>query len=301
MRAYVIGHLSNDGNARYLLSMGDMIGRMEQAALFIDDPRISEAHAMVSLRGESLVLLALRGRFRVDGQVKSKVVLKEGLEIELHNELAFICDEVVLPARLLGLKMDGLPQVSLTQTTSIVIDAGKPRLHAGYNPAAHALLWSSGGRWSIRLGKDDPGSVIRVGDVFKVDGKNLEIVEVDLREAARSSTRQTLTDPLLLDVTPRSVSISTSRCHLTTITGVPGRILSALATHGAPMFWEDLVSVVWSEDRSLASSLRRRLDVGVLRLRERLVQSNLSSELIKLDGAGMIEFDLRQVDAVNVK
>ena len=40
---------------------------MWSAALHLDDPRVSEAHAMVSIRGSELKLLALRGRFQIDG------------------------------------------------------------------------------------------------------------------------------------------------------------------------------------------------------------------------------------------
>ena len=53
--------------AMVLLGPGDLIGRSPTAALHIDDPRISEAHSMVSLRGSQLKLLALRGRHSVYG------------------------------------------------------------------------------------------------------------------------------------------------------------------------------------------------------------------------------------------
>ena len=42
------------------LGHGDLIGRLWTAALHLDDGRISEAHAMISLRGSELHLLALR-------------------------------------------------------------------------------------------------------------------------------------------------------------------------------------------------------------------------------------------------
>ena len=64
MRARVRLRLDS-GEVRQLVS-GDIIGRIWGAALRLDDPQISEAHALVSMRGTALKLLALRGRFVVD-------------------------------------------------------------------------------------------------------------------------------------------------------------------------------------------------------------------------------------------
>ena len=47
-----------DGSVETLCA-GDIVGRIWSAALRIDDPDISEAHALLSLRGEGLWLLAL--------------------------------------------------------------------------------------------------------------------------------------------------------------------------------------------------------------------------------------------------
>ena len=56
--------LTPDGEEHALIP-GDLIGRMHTAALHLDDGRVSEAHAMVSLRDGSLRLLSLRGGFSV--------------------------------------------------------------------------------------------------------------------------------------------------------------------------------------------------------------------------------------------
>jgi hypothetical protein len=45
------------------LEPGDVIGRSWKAALWLQDPRVSECHAAVSLRDGGLRLIALRGRF----------------------------------------------------------------------------------------------------------------------------------------------------------------------------------------------------------------------------------------------
>ncbi len=69
MRAFVRFQLP-DGTQRDLYP-GDIIGRLWSAALHVDDARVSEAHALVSLRGRELQLLALRGRFAVDSTPRS--------------------------------------------------------------------------------------------------------------------------------------------------------------------------------------------------------------------------------------
>ncbi len=57
---------------------GGIVGRLGIASLPLHDPRISEAHALVSLRGGVLRLLALRGRFAV-GNRSAPVCMKGGL------------------------------------------------------------------------------------------------------------------------------------------------------------------------------------------------------------------------------
>ena len=81
MRAYVRLRLSSGQTA--VLGPGDLVGRLSGASLQIDDGRVSEAHAMVSLRGRELKLLGLRGVFAVDGKPTDEVVLAEELAIEL--------------------------------------------------------------------------------------------------------------------------------------------------------------------------------------------------------------------------
>ena len=50
-------HLRLPDGRTAVLGHGDLIGRLESAALPLADPRISEAHAMVSLRGTGRVAI----------------------------------------------------------------------------------------------------------------------------------------------------------------------------------------------------------------------------------------------------
>ena len=73
MRAFV--RLKDPDGVVHELSHGDIIGRVWSAALHLDDARISEAHAMVSLRGQELKLLALRGMFALGRKTLRELVL----------------------------------------------------------------------------------------------------------------------------------------------------------------------------------------------------------------------------------
>jgi len=66
-----------------ILGAGGLVGRLARAELCLDDPRVSELHAYVSLRGGRLALLALRGALSVEGIAVSEVLLEPDLSVEL--------------------------------------------------------------------------------------------------------------------------------------------------------------------------------------------------------------------------
>ena len=51
----------------HVVRPGDLIGRLWRADLSIDDPAVSEAHALVTLRGGALKIRRLGGPLRVSG------------------------------------------------------------------------------------------------------------------------------------------------------------------------------------------------------------------------------------------
>lgn len=78
-----------DGSLHRLVS-GDLIGRVWTAALTLEDARVSEAQALVSLRDGALVLLALRRLLRVDGREARQVVLTPGLVVDLADGVSLV-------------------------------------------------------------------------------------------------------------------------------------------------------------------------------------------------------------------
>ena len=102
------------------LGHGDLIGRLSTAALHLDDARISEAHAMVSNRGREMKLLALRGRFMVEGKSASDVALRDGMRITLAPGLEIDVVSVTTPSSVMLVSADGVAPRSVPGADSSV-------------------------------------------------------------------------------------------------------------------------------------------------------------------------------------
>lgn len=146
------------------LALGDVIGRHHRCALVLEDDRISEAHAMLSLRGAGLHLLNLRGGLRALGRPVHDPQLSIGTRLEIAAGLELEVGDVALPDRLWVLTGPGL-DTPLERRCSLVL-APRPHLVAGTRPRAVASFWFDGRRW-YRAG-DGPladGAPVVRGDV----------------------------------------------------------------------------------------------------------------------------------------
>ncbi|TVQ93240.1 MAG: FHA domain-containing protein [Deltaproteobacteria bacterium] len=279
------------------LGHGDVIGRMGAAALVVDDARVSEAHAIVSLRGGALHLLALRGRFRVHGQVRAEVEIHDGLQIELAEGLLLTIHRVSLPPHLLGVEGQGLPPQVLGGTTSFFL-APTPSLRKGWAPEAQVWFWNVDQDWRAQVQGEQPRPW-RQGDTLQVQDYVLRAVPISLRAASVPRTRQDLAPPLHLSACVNTVQISVDREAPVVIGGLPGRLLAELIAFEGPVSWDVVAGELWSErDPGL---LRRRWDVTLSRLRNRLRALGARDDLIAADGAGQIELVLRPQDAVTLR
>lgn len=276
---------------------GDVIGRMGTAALAIDDARVSEAHALISLRRGSLHLLALRGRFRVGGQPRAEVELSEGLAVELADGLELRVHSIELPSHLLGVEGAGLPSQVLSGTTSLVLRPS-PQLRPGWAPEADAWLWNIDQDWRIQLREGAPRA-LRAGDVVDVLGFELRAVPVSLRAASVPRTRRDLAPNLYINACVSTVQVSVGGQAPVVIGGLPGRLLAELVAIDGPVSWEAVAKELWRDDDLTA--LRRRWDVSLSRLRAKLRGIGARDDLIAADGAGQIEVVLRQGDTVTLR
>lgn len=281
-----------DGSAETLYA-GDLIGRTWAAALRLDDPEVSEAHAMVSLRGEQLWLLALRRRFSVAGRSQDAVLLTPGLIVRLAPAVELVVESVELPRVVLGLAGPGLPARVIPGQSSLVADP-IPRLTPGFVPEALAQLWSTEGRWRGRVAGRDLD--LAPGTVLETAGGRFEVVEIALSSAGARPTRAG-DGPLRIVATWDTAHIHREDGEVIVLAGQLARVVSELASVRQPVAWEELARQAWPQivERDL---LRRRWDVLLVRLRERLREGGIRADLVSSTRIGLVEMVLREGDVV---
>lgn len=268
---------------------GAVVGRAFTADVRIDDGRVSEAHAMISLRGGELVLFALRGRVRVDGRDVTRVTLTQGLMVELAPRVLMTVEHVELPDAVLALEGDGVPRQTLVGTTSVLL---APSLHlvTGVHEKAAAVVWSDGVRWRVRLG-EGPVRTLKVGDVVTLGGRSLRAVEELVAKVGVPDTapRSTLGGRLRIVSLFDSVQLwregEPTPCLLK---GQQARLFAELLSVGGPLRWELLARQLWPTDIDV-EPLRHRLDVTLAKLRQRLVAAGIRRDLVTSHRNGQLE------------
>jgi hypothetical protein len=292
MRASVRFALPDGGHE--ILYAGDLVGRTWAAALRLDDPDVSEAHAMVSLRGERLWMLALRRRLLVGGKPTDAVALDVGTRIRLAPAVELVVDALTLPAAVLGLEGPGLPAQVLPGTCSLVLDP-LPRLAPGTVAAAVAVFWEIDGRWRVRL-PDGTHADLDVGDPVVSAGYTWRAVSIALSSAGQDQTRAG-EGPLRLVASFDTVQIHRGDASVLVLAGQLARVVSDLATVQQPLPWEELARPHWPhlDDRD---ALRRRWDGLLGRLRDRLRESGVRTDLVASTRIGLVELVLREGDVV---
>ena len=295
VRAFARVRLGNGQGAE--LGHGDMIGRLWSLALCVDDPRVSEAHAMISLRDQQLKLLALRGRFAVGGRTTAEVALVPGLEIELAKDLTLTIEAVELPASVLAIQGDGLPRQLLSGVCSL-ITRPRPAIVRSHKGNAEATMWSGGLGWSIRLQGGETRPVM-AGVSLTVDGRTFEFVSVDLETVAGGPTvvRGAVDHPLHIVARFDSVHIHRDGSQPVVLSGKSARIISELVAFGGPVTWQVLAGEVWNEDED-PQQLRRKLDTSLSRLRRKLREARVRPDLVRAGGTGHFELVLHSRDVV---
>ncbi len=292
MRASVRFRLP-DGTAESLFP-GDLIGRTWSAALRFDVPDVSEAHAMVSLRGERLWLLALRRRFTVADRTADAAELSPGLVITLAPGLALTVDAVRVPATVLGLEGPGLAAQALPGTSSLLFDPN-PRLAAGLNAAAAATFWETDDCWRVRINGEVRG--LSVNDRLELRGQAYVAVEIPLSGAGQDATRANADTPLRILCSYDTVQIHRSGAEPLVLVGQLARVVSELASVRQPLSWAELARPHWPQLDD-PHALRRRWDGLLVRLRDRLRDARVRTDLVQSTGTGLVELVLLEGDVV---
>jgi len=290
VRAYAI---ISSGGEDHAIGHGDLIGRTPTAAVLVDDPRVSEAHAVVSLRKGELHLLSLRRLVIANGSPSSEVKLVPGLVITLVDELELVVRDVVEPASVLAIVMPSGERQVLPHVASIT--TGPARLYGKLVPDARVVLWSTGDEWRARI--DESTRTIGPGDSIEIDGEmfRFELLPIGQASAASTEGDAVVGAPLRLVAFYDSVQLFQRGRKVHVIGGTAARIVSELVACNGPTHWEVIAREVWPDEID-TMALRHRWDVALGRLRSRLRQANIR-ELVKTDG-GQVRLEIYAGDEV---
>lgn len=294
MRACVRFRLPDGSSVE--LGHGDLVGRLWSAALSIADARVSEAHAMVSLRGQELMLLPLRGRFAVDGRRVASVALAPGQRITLAEGLDLLVEEVSLPAAVFAVEGDGLARVVVSGVCSL-LTRPRPELVPRLVPDAPAHLWGDGEGWCITMG--GVTRPVRLGDTWELDGRRFRAVGLSLSSASHTATRLEggMASPLRVVAQFDSVHLHVGGRDALALSGRAARLVSEVVAFDGPVPWEVLAGELWPDEDD-AHLLRHKLDVTLSRLRARLREAGIRPDLVRSDGFGKVELFLHDGDTL---
>lgn len=284
MHAFVRFRLPSGASAD--LGHGDMIGRMKTAALCVDDPRVSEAHAMVSVRRGELVLLSLRRMFSVRAKPLGEVVLREGMAIDLADGVTLHVEDVHGPDRVLALELSGLGTIVLPATASVTMSA-TPALSPKFDPAADLHIWWNGTDWHAQP-RGGAISVVHDGSTVRVGAESARFLLVPNRGSDTTAIAAATSTPLSLIAWFDTVEIHREGLPAVTISGVGARLLSELVAYDGPVEWQVAAREVWTDGVEL-EELRHRWDVSLARLRAKLREAGVRADLVRSTGAGLVQ------------
>jgi hypothetical protein len=285
-----------DGSV-HTLGPGDLIGRMWTCALCLDDGRVSEAHALVSGRGDELRLMALRGRFTVDDAPRMEVALAAGQRICLAEGLELRVVAVALPDTVLGVEGPGVARQALLGVVSVRAVGDGFELLPGYVSDADAQLWGDGDGWHVsRPGQ--PTAPVQAGVSLSIRTLSLRFVDIPLRGASAADTLQDRSRlPVRIVALHYEARLERDGQPTVRLDGIGARVISELVAIAGPVPWTALAREIW-RDETDELRLRRRWDVALHRLRLRLREAGLRAELVRSDRSGIVTLDLAPGDSL---
>jgi len=288
--------LEDEDGSHYRLAAGDLLGRSPRSAVPLQDPRVSEAHALVSLRGEGFVLLALRGMVWTGERWGAEVALTEGSRVTLAEGVSFVVRDVQLPHAMLALQ--GMPDGLLVLNAPLwSLSIAPLRAEVGFDGGAQAWVWSSDGQWWRRSG-DAEALPLDIGDRFEVGPHTVEAVGVSVNEGrvTRTVTERGRHPPLDIEIGEELTTIRMAgrEAH---ITGRPHDILrhtALLTDDGRSVHWTEVAQRIWRVNPTTHNWYRNRT-----RLAATLRDAGLPHELYEMH-QGRVRIRLREEDRMVV-
>lgn len=281
---------------RTCVPAGGIIGRMAGAALSLRDARVSEAHALVSLRGSELRLLALRRWFEVDGERSSEVALRPGQRIGLAPGCVLEVTDVCVADEVLAIGGLGPEPVPLEASVYSLVERGALALVAGFEESALGHVWSTGSGWALQLA-GEPAVDLRPGLTFEAAGASLYVTTAPVPSSHTTIQGDHYDAPLQIVLRHDTVHLHREGRPSAVINGVPARILSEVALLRTPVPWEVAAAEVYrgETDRRV---LRQNWDRNLRTLRARLREQGVRADLVRPDGKGNVELFLLPGDTV---
>ena len=250
------------------------------------DERVSEVHAMVSLRGGDLRLLCLRGAVGVGGKLVDDPILEVGQTLQLAPDVEIVVVELRLPQTVLSISGAGLGTRVLTGVCSLFLD-GAPRLAAGRRAEASAWFYDDGRAWYLRRPGQEESELLTAGGSIEIDGWTGTVVAKPLAQVGAPTLRSEAYIPVRIEAFYDTVRFFRSGTLITQLHGLGARLVSELIEFEQPVAWEIVAAQLWpgTEDRWV---LRRRWDTLLRRVRTALAEAGLRSDLLCSDGTGCV-------------
>ncbi|MEN0068344.1 MAG: hypothetical protein AAGA48_39860 [Myxococcota bacterium] len=279
------------------LSPGALIGRLSSAEVRFADPTVSEAHAMVSLRGRQLKLLSLRRWFEVEGKRCSELVLAAGQRIALAPEVVLVVERVSVAPLVMALAGASPEPYELSAAVHSLVEGPHGlAIQAGFEPNASAHISSSTDGWVLRQ-RDGTTVDLRADMTFKVAETPLEVVLVAVRGGLTTAPSPSTSRPMRIVAKFDTVHLHPEGRPSTVLTGIAARIISELvAMGGGPVEWGVVAGEIWIQDDDRL--LRQNWDRNMRHLRSRLRSVGIRDDLVRPDGKGNTELFLLPGDEV---
>ena len=286
---------------------GDLIGRAPTARLLLPPwPGLSEAHALISLRGAGLVILPLRGALSAHDPLagdagppspvpEAGLPLERGLELTLGPSLRLIVEDRVLPAEVLAIEGLGEGRPQLLPAAACALLAGPPlRLVGEQPPEALLYLWQTATGALVQ--RPGPGAPLELaaGQALPAPLEALRLVRRTLPAAATPLThaeRPPLVVRLGLDRAtlqlggPRGPSVELRLKNFELLLALVD--VAELPFDSPARHHRALAEAVWGPTYS-----RHAWKTLAGRVRDALAEAGLPPSLIASDGHGCWSLDL---------
>lgn len=255
--------------------VGGFIGRVSTAHLRLRDPEVSEGHAMISLRGREIRILALRGPVVVNDTPVAEAALRVRQKIRLSPTTVLIVEDVVLPESVLAIEgLQGGP-VELAESAASLLSA-PARIEPGLHRDAWAWIWNEGDAWFVQETGGVP-TLLEVGRALERGDDRLRVISVPLGRGP-NDTKAEDGAPVRVEIGPGFARMGAGRGPMLSLGGNQADLIRLLAEADAPVHWTRLAKYFWPEKDQ--PKWRDRFDAMVKELKAKLRDHRIRPDVV---------------------